>query len=215
MATTSNKSNNAKRETVFIASFFEADARAAAIAAVKAAGVGQEETRAEYVAGQIARLMNLCPAAKNDGRTRDTWAAGRTAALAVMALSGYKADDASDKRRNLAQERAYAAARQAWSRMLKLAGVASAEKRGTKSRKAGAKNAGTVRDKSGAPITIPAIVIPKVKGINDAVGYMAIISAHLRKFEAANSAGLTGDEGTVIRDAIEAFASAINKLTIK
>lgn len=188
--------------TVSASAFRMAGAQGSAITAIQAAkGEELNAVRAAFVAGWIAYRLN--PAAKA------VTAAMLSKAAAVLAAQGFKVGVVANgkPRRNEEEEKAYAAARQAWSGALAKAGIASNEKRGG-ARKAGPERKAAAPVKAAAPQAAPIAkpqAAPTIKAPDAAREFIEQQAVMLMHFEKKNAARLPAG----YKAAVEAFAAAI------
>lgn len=229
MSANKTRLNNAARKLAFAtiapAALNEGKARDAVIAALKASGARavpdgasksvvdyQRSIRDEYIAGRLAARL------PSNGSDAERIAAAR----AVMAMANAKGTGDLKKgqsRRNETQERAYGAARVAWSAMLKDAGIVSTDKRGgdtSKSRKprqtaAGAQDKPAPKGKS-APAPVLGIAnkpnpaaLPRVKTVQDSHTILSNMAAAALMFVDKNAAHVSNED----RSAVQAFAASI------
>ena len=226
MSANKTRLNNAARKLAFAniapAALNEGKARDAVIAALKASGAKaltegapksaveyQRSIRDEYIAGRMAARL---PSNLDD-------VARIAAAREVMAMANAKGTGALKKgqaRRNEAQERAYGAARVAWSAILKDAGIQSADKRGgdTSQTSKPRQSAKGAQDKKPTGKAAPVLgiaskptpaTLPRVKTVQDAHTILANMAAAALMFIDKNAASVSNED----KSAVQAFAAAI------
>ncbi len=123
-------------DQVFTAAVEAGNAEDRITAIVKAIGdVGQMQARQQTIAGYMAQQSKGMAATLAD----------RGRMVEVMGLQAYKEGEASNSRRTSIEEGWYGNARQMWSRLLKKAGIATVETRGTTA-KASAKAKGAAKE---------------------------------------------------------------------
>ena len=172
----------------------EGKARDQVVAAIHAAGDDTPEVRTAYIVGRLMATLSI----------------GEVDARAILDKAGVNAKGDDKPKRTEVQERAYGAARFAWDSVKRAAGIAPEPK------KSGArKAAATVRDTSGAPVTIPSLVVPKVKAVADIATYAMALCANVRKFRSVNAAVFKGDDGAAYRDAMDDFVRRIEAVAVK
>jgi len=171
----------------------EGKSRDAVILAVKNAGGDTPEVRLAYIVGRMMVSLGI----------------GETDARACLDKKGNGAKTDGPTRTEK-EERAYGAARVAWDSIKRAAGIAASPKKSEAKRKPV-----TVHDQSNAPITIPALVVPRVKGVPDIATYALALCANLRKFRSVNSKVFTGDDGAFYRDEFDGFIARVEARAIK
>ena len=158
-----------------------------------------------------ARIANIDPFdirnAYIRGRMMVALGASEAEAGKVMALKVNEKDKPQDdQHRTIAQEKAYGAARVAWSTVMRDAGFPVKKAKARKARPANTSN---------TPVTVSAMVIPKTVNAVQVGQWMHLISASLTKFEAKNSGAFIGDDGAKYRDAIHAFVASVKSVHVE
>jgi hypothetical protein len=164
------------------------DSERNAIAAVITAGGIQDVVRREYILGRMANTLDC----------------DRVNAERVLDAKGANSKDA--ERRTEIQEKAYGAARVAWSGLIKKAGLTSTETRGGASRLVRSHQKGRADDSSWADTesgTAPeAIHTPPCETREQVMTFLRSMSAVLSKFENRNAKVLDIETRPVIEDFI-------------
>lgn len=188
-----SKRNSKATVNVVLAGFNFAGAQADAAqiihAAIKKEGRDEKAVRAEFVIGVMSRQLK-CTTVQ---------------AQAAFEASGTDSKAQADKRRTAEQEKAYAAGRQAWSRVARIAGVV-ADKRGgarPKVEKAGkTEKAG----KAGKQI----VANPKVASAADAARHVLNMAMMISSFVKKNEAVVNADLSSLVADFV-GKVSALSK----
>jgi hypothetical protein len=118
----------------------------------------------------------------------------------ILDLNGHKDSDASDKRRSFDQEAAYAAARMAFSRLARKAGVENPEARGKGNQKKTRAPRMTQGDKTASPVlTLSSVVIGKVSTEE----FAREVGELIRRYLATSGKNATGDHAALLRHFVE------------
>lgn len=169
------------------------NAKADAIAAYRAAGTESAAMKSAFLTGYMCGALSLTG--------RDATSKAR----AIMDKKGFGSKGRADSRRTEKQETAYAAARQALSRVRKASGVKPTDQRGTNSKIGTGKDTVTESTKGKiAEKKNPATMIPAAVSSQDAAAFLLAYANKSPKVFA-------GKEGKELQRAIHAFAKAQSK----
>jgi hypothetical protein len=181
----------------------EGKSRANVCTAVLAAGGDTPEVRAAYIIGRMVVSLGY---SEGDARL-----------CLDKAGSGAKGDA---PKRDDKEEKAYGAARVSWDSVKRACGIAasvskSAKKKGARAGALTAPKTGQDAGATDAPLSIPALAVPKVKGVEGIGAYAMTLAANVRKFRSTNAASFTGDDGAFYRDTFDAFIASIEARNVK
>lgn len=180
----------------------EGKVRDVVVALVKEAG-DTLDVRAAYITGRMMQSLNI----------------GADTARITLDKAGVASKGDAPKRTEK-EEKAYGAARVAWDSVKRAAGIAASASKSAK--KKGARAGALTPSKTGvdakatdAPLSIPALATPKVKGVDGIGAYALTLCGNIRKFRSLNSAAFTGDDGAFYRDTLDAFVASIEARAVK
>ena len=138
-----------------------------------------------------------------DQELRDT--CHKAALMGELSLTAdkYETIKATPKDRDASWKAADMRFRANWSRALGDAGLVTDEKRGG--------NTARKEAPAPAPVTVESMAIPTIANAADLQAFLVNVSTALNHMLAKNAKSVTGDYGTIARDAIDAFGKAVRR----